>query len=61
MEIKNYEKNEFFDRNEAVYILYKIDQKSLEEIAASFHLAIEEIKEIITIHAKYEAAVMESY
>lgn len=61
MEIKKYEKDEHFERNEAVYILHKIDQKPFEEIAETFHLAVEEIQEIITIHARYEAAVMESY
>jgi hypothetical protein len=61
MEIKKYEKSEHFPRNEAVYVLHTIDNLSLEEISIRFQIAVEELKEIVHLHAKYEAAVMNAY
>lgn len=61
MEIKTYEQSKDFDRNEAIYILHTIDALSFEQIAKEFNLAAEEIKNIIEVHKKYEAAVIESF
>jgi hypothetical protein len=60
MNINKYQESKDFDRNEAIYILHTLDKKTLEEIAASFQLAIEEISEIITLHSKYEALIIET-
>ena len=56
MEIKKYEKDENFNRNQAIYVLHTIDKTPLEEIAKDFQLAIEEVQEILTLHTRYEAA-----
>jgi hypothetical protein len=61
MEIKNYERSKEFQRNEAVYVLYRIDKVSLDDICARFQLAVEEIQAIIEVHATYEKAVMRTY
>jgi hypothetical protein len=58
MDINKYEKNSDFNRNEAIYVLHKIDKLAHEEIASRFQLALEEIQKIITLHEKYEAAIL---
>jgi hypothetical protein len=61
MEIKKYERSEEFPRNEAIYVLHRIEKISLEDIKVRFQLSMEEIKEIINTHAAYEKAVMRTY
>lgn len=61
MEIKKYEQSEEFDRNEAIYVLSTIDELPLDQIARNFDLAVEEIKNILEVHKKYETAVIASY
>ena len=58
MDIEKYKTSQYFDRNEAIYILHVVDKKTLEEIANNFQLAIEELQEIISLHTKYEAALI---
>lgn len=58
MDIESYQKNENFERNEAIYVLYTIDKKPLEEIATNFLLAIKELQQIIDHHTQYEEAMM---
>lgn len=61
MEIKRYELSKEFNRNQAIYILHMIDGQSVEQIAEMFNLATEEIKNILELHKKYEAAVVKRY
>lgn len=61
MEVKRYELSKDFNRNQAVYILHTIDGQTFEQIADMFNLTIEEIKQILEQHKKYEAAVVKSY
>jgi hypothetical protein len=54
MDIQKYQSNEYFERNQAIYILHTMDKKPFEVISEEFKLAIEEIKKIIETHEKYE-------
>ncbi len=61
MEIKRYELSKEFNRNQAIYILHMLDGQSVEQIAEMFNLAVDEIKNILELHKKYETAVVKSY
>ena len=61
MEIKRYEMSNDFNRNQAIYVLHTIDGQSIEQIAEGFNLAVEEIKNILERHKKYEVAVVSNY
>lgn len=58
MDIQQYRKSQVFDRNEAIYVLHKVDNKTIDAIAEEFQLAIEEVQNIITTHTKYEAVLL---
>jgi len=58
MELKKYEKSEEFDRNEAIYVLYTVDQLPMVELAQNFDLAIEDIQTILIKHKEYEERVL---
>lgn len=58
MDIEHYKKSEFFERNEAIYVLHTVDKKTLEVIAEEFKLALEDIQHIISTHSKYEAVLL---
>ena len=53
-----YEKSKDFNRNEAIYILHRMDKLPHEEIAKRFTLAIEEVQNIISLHAQYETLIV---
>ncbi len=58
MDINKYQLHKDFDRNEAIFVLHKLDNASLDEIAKNFDLSVDEIKEIIAFHKKYEEAIV---
>ena len=55
MDILEYEKSEQFERNRAIYVLCNVDRMPLDYLAFNFNLDIEEIKNILAVHEKYEA------
>ena len=54
MDIKKYEKSQYFERNGAIFILFAVDGITVQQIAANFNLEIEEVKDILALHEKYE-------
>jgi len=52
-EINSYKKNPHFQRNEAIYILHKVDSMPVEELAKAWNLSVDEIKNIIQVHSEY--------
>jgi len=52
-EINIYKKNPHFQRNEAIYILHKVDSRPVEELAEAWNLSVDEIKKIIQVHSEY--------
>ena len=52
-EINIYKKNSHFQRNEAIYILHKVDSMTEEEIAKAWNLSVDEVKKIIALHTDY--------
>lgn len=57
MDINKYKTSEQFERNEAIYVLHKLDGTPMEEISLNFNLSLNEIGEIIDIHEKYQKAL----
>jgi hypothetical protein len=58
MDIVTYQSSGDFERNEAIYVLHTIDEKSLDAISAEFKLAIEEVQKIIAVHKKYQMLLL---
>jgi hypothetical protein len=52
-EVNVYRKNWHFQRNEAIYILHKVDSMTAEDLAEAWNLSIDEIKKIIQVHSEY--------
>ena len=52
-EINAYRKSPHFQRNEAIFILNRVDFMPLEELTKTWNLSIEEIKRIIVRHTEY--------
>ncbi len=52
-EIAIYLRDKDFRRNEAIYILYTVDKLSMNELAETWDLAVDEVKKIIAIHTQY--------
>ena len=52
-EINIYKKNPHFQRNEAIYILHKVDSRPVEELAEAWNLSVDEVKKIIALHTEY--------
>ena len=52
-EIKQYIHNKNFQRNETIWILKTIDNKSSQEIAELFNLSAEEVDLIVQKHQEY--------
>lgn len=57
MDIKDYEKNENFERNRAIYVLCNVDGAPIDYVALNFNLDVEEIKNILELHKKYESSM----
>lgn len=55
MDTKQYEKSPDFDRNRAIFVLFSVDGVSIQQIALNFNLDSAQIKNIITVHEKYES------
>jgi hypothetical protein len=51
--VNAYKKNPHFQRNEAIYILYTVDKLSMNELAETWDLAVDEVKKIIVLHTQY--------
>jgi hypothetical protein len=52
-EINIYKKNPHFQRNEAIYILHKVDSMPVEDLAEAWNLAVDEVKKILALHTEY--------
>ena len=52
-EIAIYIRDKDFRRNEAIYILYTVDKRSINELAEAWELAVDEVKKIIALHMQY--------
>ena len=57
MDIDIYTKTPQFQRNQAMYVLHKVDKKPLQEIAVIFQLALVEVETIIAYHQQYMMAL----
>ena len=51
-EIAIYIRDKDFRRNEAIYILYTVDKRSINELAEAWDLAVDEVKKIIALHTQ---------
>lgn len=54
MDIDKYQKDKYFERNRAIYVLHTVDELPLEQIAVNFDLDTQEIEKIISTHSRYE-------
>ena len=52
-EIAEYKKNPRFQRDEAIYILHKVDSMTAEDLAKAWSLSVDEVKKIIALHTEY--------
>jgi hypothetical protein len=57
MDIQKYQSSIEFSRNESIFVFHTVNNHTLEELAANFNLAVEEIVEIIEMHKQYVAAI----
>lgn len=57
MDVNQYKNSAQFPRNEAIYVLYKLDSTPTEELALSFNLDLTEINSIIATHEQYVNAL----
>jgi len=52
-EINAYKKNPHFQRNEAIFILHRVDLMPVKDLAKAWNLSVEEITKIIARHTEY--------
>jgi hypothetical protein len=55
-QIEAYEHDKNFERNQAIWVLAKIDRLDSQEIAAQFNLSVDAINLLVEFHQQYQDA-----